>query len=364
MRELSYQNIEDILYGCTIMGTGGGGTLSDGIRAVKAALEEGKKFNLLDFEEIENDRYYVNPYFCGSIQPDSNEPDKETNPELIYAINGLEEYMNVEFHGLVSVEYGGGNTGQCMAAAAMLNKYIVDADAAGRAVPELQFSTYHVTGQPIYPFAVASKYEDIAIFTRVASDERAEALTRMMAVATDNLVGMADHPLKGDLLKESVIPNALSYAQKVGEARRLAVENNKDPIEAIIKAGEGKLLCKGIVSEDNTHFGIKDGFTTGEIGIKGLNEYKGNVYKIWYRNENMIIWENNMVKLTCPDLICVLRLEDGHPVTNPNYKDGDKVAVIAFEAHPIWKTENGLKILNPKFFGFDDIDIVDINTLI
>lgn len=364
MRQIDYQDIEDILFGCTIMGTGGGGTLSDGIHAVNAALEKGKKFYLLEFDEIDNERYYVNPYFCGSILPERNEyNNNKLNSELIYAINGLQEYMDLEFHGIVSVEYGGGNTGQCMAAAAMLNKFIVDADAAGRAVPELQFSTYHVTGQPIFPFAVATKYEDVAIFTKVASDERAEALTRMMAVATENLVGMADHPIKGDLLRQSVIPNALSYAQNVGKARRLAIKNNEDPIEAIIKAGEGKLICKGIVTEEDTNFEINDGFTTGEIGIKGIDKFERNDYRIWYRNENMIIWENNVVKLTCPDLICVVNLEDGHPFTNPNCKDGDEVAIIAFEAHSIWKSEKGLSILNPRFFGFNDINIVDISTL-
>jgi DUF917 family protein len=362
MRKLNYQDLEDIIYGCTILGTGGGGDLNEGISAVKDALSKNKKFKMLNFNEIEDDSYYINPYFCGSISPESEE-EKEPNPELIYAVQGLEKYMDVNFHGIVSIEYGGGNTGQCMATAAMLDKYIVDGDAAGRAVPELQFSTYYVTEKPIYPFCVATKYEDIAIFTKVASDERAEALSRMMAVATDNIVGMADHPINGANLKNAVIPDALSYAEKIGKARREAVEKGNDPIEAILKEGKGKLLAKGVVNSKNTYWEIKDGFTTGEIGITGLEDFKDNEYRIWYRNENMIIWENEEVKLTCPDLICVLDLEDGYPITNPNCTDGRKVAVLAFEAHPLWKTERGLSILNPKFFGFDNVDIVDISSL-
>lgn len=361
MKRLDYQQLEDILYGCTILGTGGGGDFNEGIIAVKDALSKGKTFNLLDFSEIKDEEYYINPYFCGSISPESEEI--LMNPELIYAVNGLEDYMKVCFDGVVSIEYGGGNTGQCMATAALLDKYIVDADAAGRAVPELQFSTYYITDNPIYPFSVATKHKDVAIFTQVASDQRAESLARMMAVATDNLVGMADHPIKGSDLKKAVIPNALSYAQKIGKARRVAVENDEDPIKAILDTGNGKLLVKGVVTTRDTHWEIKNGFTTGQIGISGIEDYKGKDYKIWYRNENMIIWENEKVILTCPDLICVVNLEDGYPITNPNCTEGKQVAVMAFEAHSLWKTKKGLEILNPTFFGFKEIDIVDISSL-
>jgi len=367
MKVLNYQEVEDILFGCTIMGTGGGGSLKDGITAVKNAFDKDKSFQMLEFKEIEDNKYYVNPYYCGSINPEVDEDKTEEahnqESELEIAIRGLEEYMGTEFQGLISVEYGGGNTGQCMAAAAMLGKVIVDADAAGRAVPELQFSTYSVTGQPIFPFAVATKYGDIAIFTQVASDERAEALARHMAVATDNLVGIADHPIKGFDLKKSVIPNALSFAQKVGEARRKAIEVGDNPIDAILKATKGKLLCEGIVTGENTHWDIKDGFTTGEIGIDGMNSFEKRKYKIWYRNENMIIWEDEHVKMTCPDLICVVNLSDGYPITNPNCNKGDKVAVFGVEAHKIWKSKKGLNLLNPNFFGFDNIDIVDISNI-
>ena len=79
--------------------------------------------------------------------------------------------MGVAFDGLVSIEYGGGNTGEAMAAAAHLGKYMVDADAAGRAVPELQFSTYYVMEQPITPFSVTTQYGDVVIVKKVDSDE-------------------------------------------------------------------------------------------------------------------------------------------------------------------------------------------------
>ncbi len=350
MKVLNLQEVQDILVGCTILGTGGGGSLDEGMKAVRKSFEKGYEFKLLDFNEVNNNGFYINPYFCGSVSP--SEEKKELGNELVMAIKALEDYMGVSFEGVVSIEYGGGNTGQAMAAAAEMGKYIVDGDAAGRAVPELQFSTYYVTDKPIYPFSVATKFGDIGIFPYVRDDARAEGLSRFMAIGSEGSVGIADHPIKGDLLKKSIIPNALSYASKVGRAQREAVENDMDPIKEIIKASNGHLLFEGVVKK-GTEWEKKDGFTVGTICIDGINDYACDVFKIWYKNENMISWKNNKPFVTCPDLICVVDNNTGYPTTNPNCKEGDLVAVLGFEAHDFWKTEKGLSILNPRFFGFD-----------
>ena len=349
MRTLNKQEIMDILIGCTILGTGGGGALKEGIEAVERELAAGKEFKLLDFSEIRDDGYYTNPYLCGTVVPDDQMVEL-SGQELPDAIRALESYMKVEFHGLLSIEYGGGNTGVAMAAAAHMGKYMVDADAAGRAVPELQFSTYYIREQPIAPFSVSTIYGDAVIVQKVADDARAEALSRFMAVGSGGLVGMADHPIRGDRLRISVIPNALSYAEQVGRARRLACESGGDPIQAILGAGGGQLLYQGTVTPD-THWEIKDGFTLGDIYL--TDQADGGLVRIWYKNENMICWKDGAVVLTCPDLICVVDSATGMPLTNPNCLPGMELSVLAFPCHPLWKEPRALEILNPRFFGFD-----------
>ena len=351
MKQLSLQEIKDILVGCTILGTGGGGSLEKGLESVTKEWEAGHKFNLMAFDEINDNGYYANPYYCGTIVPKGDKSQKRGD-EIATSVKALEEYMGVNFEGLVSIEYGGGNTGEAMAAAARTGKYIVDADAAGRAVPELQFSTYYVTGNPITPFSVGTAYGDMAIVTQVEDDSRAEALSRYMAIGSGGLVGMTDHPIKGDKLKHAVIPNALTFAGSVGRAQREAVENGTDPIQAILTAGNGKLLFQGTVSGE-TEWGIKEGFTVGNIHIAGQGDYQNQNARIWYKNENMVMWVNDEVRLTCPDLICVVEKATGYPGTNPNCTDGMEVAVLGFHCHEIWTRDRALEILNPRFFGFD-----------
>lgn len=351
MRNLNLQEISDILTGCTILGTGGGGSLQSGIAAVEKEYGEGKEFKLLEFDEIQDEAWFANPYFCGSIMPEGQETET-TGEEIPAAVTALEEHMGVTFDGLVSIEYGGGNTGEAMAAAAHLGKYMVDADAAGRAVPELQFSTYYVTEQPITPFSVTTQFGDVVIVKQVDSDARAEALSRFMAVGSNNLVGMADHPISGKNLKFSVVPSALSYAEGVGKARRIAEEKGKDPIEAILAAADGKLLFEGTVTADSD-WEIKDGFTLGNVCIQGTGKYENSVGRVWYKNENMVFWVDEEVRLTCPDLICIVEKKNGMPVTNPNCTAGMELCVLGFRCHELWKRERGLDILNPRFFGFD-----------
>lgn len=249
---------------------------------------------------------------------------------------------------MVSIEYGGLNTAVALSTAARLNKFIVDADAAGRAVPDLQFSTFYVNQVPIYPLAVANKIGDIAVFEKVVDDFRAEDLIRALAVVSGNSIGMTDHPCKGKVLKKSVIPGALSYAGKVGKTRRLAVEKGENPIEAIIRSVDGYLLFEGIVKEDSD-YEIKSGFTTGTIEITGKDDYGNSEYKIWYKNENVISWKDEKVSITAPDLICVVDRKTGYPINNPYCKKGMEVTVLGFKAPEFWMTERGLSILNPKF---------------
>ena len=351
MKQLTLQEARDILVGCTILGTGGGGALETGLEMVEKELQAGGVINLLDFDEIQDSQYYVSPYFCGCIKPEG-EVDEITGDELPEAVRALEAYMGVDFHGLVSIEYGGGNTGDAMAAAARMGKYLVDADAAGRAVPELQFSTYYVTEKPITPFSVTTKYGDVVIVPRVRDDARAEALSRFMAVGSDDLVGIADHPILGEQLKKSVIPGALSYAGQVGRAQREAAEAGQNALEAILQTANGRLLFEGVVSGE-TNWEIRDGFTYGNIYLSGENAYEGKHARVWYKNENMLCWIDDEVALTCPDLICIVDTATGYPLTNPNCTAGKQLSVLGFRCHELWRRERALEILNPRFFGFD-----------
>jgi len=92
-------------------------------------------------------------------------------------------------------------------------------------------------------------------------------------------------------------------------------------------------------------------YMIGTTYIKGIDEYKNDHMKIWFKNENHITRLNNKPFVTSPDLISLMDPK-GNPITNNALAKDLKVYVIGFKAHNIFRTEKGLEILGPKHFGF------------
>ena len=79
---------------------------------------------------------------------------------------------------------------------------------------------------------VATKFGEKIVVQNVQGDLRAEDIVRAIAVASDNMVGVADHANVGKVIKESLIPDMISYAQNIGRVlkrnkKKLAVIQQK-----------------------------------------------------------------------------------------------------------------------------------------
>lgn len=349
MKVLNEVELRDIVEGCTVLGTGGGGNPEEGWEMIEKALKEGREFKLVKLEDIHPDGIVPMPYFVGSVSGKKVE-SAYPHGEAARSYEVLEEYMGKKFEGVISTELGGANTAAALVTAAMLGRPIVDGDPAGRSVPELQHTTYYILGIQMTPFSVVTPFGDEIIIPKVKDDVQAEKIVRGIVAATGTNVGVTSHPIDGKTLKSSVVPDAITYALKLGRALRTARENGGDPIQSLIKTGNGFLLFKGVVTRSTWR--DESGFTIGEFELEGVDEFKGQVYKVFFKNENLISWKNGKVDVTIPDLISVLTPE-GYPVTNPNVKEGKEYAVVGFPAPEIWRTPKGLEIFGPKYLGLD-----------
>lgn len=349
MRILTYQEIIDLINGCAILGTGGGGDPRKGLALLQEILQEGGECKLIKLDEISDNALVASPYMCGSVS--AEEKLATAGPkECLAAFLALEEFLGRRFSAVVATEIGGGNTAIAFYVAAKRGLPLVDADPAGRSVPELQHSTFYVNHVPIGPIAVASSQGEVVIIKTVTNDLRAEAVVRAIAVACGNRVGVADHPITGALLKQTVIPGTVSKALALGKAIREAKESGGDPVAAAVREGKGYKLFQGTVARHDWR--ITEGFTIGELLIAGDEEFKGHQYRIWYKNEHLVAWFDDKPDVITPDLICVLDPTSGEAIINPACKVGMRVAVIGFPAPSVWRTPRGLEVLGPKHFGF------------
>ncbi len=364
MKKLSRQDLHDILLGAAILGTGGGGSLEEGIKLIDKSYDEGFEFNLAKLDEIPDEALVGTPYGCGSISPLTPEqieeysklPKIETTSQVA-AVKVLEKYYDESFYGLVATELGGMNTAVALEASGRLNKPLIDADPAGRSVPCLQHSTYYLNDVPIFPLSIANSFGDEMIITKSISDERAEALTRAAAVASFNHVGVVDHPNRWSVLKDTLLNNTISLCLDIGKTARESQNKNENFAYSIAEKFDGYILFKGVIEKANWE--DKDGFTFGNYYIKGLDDYEGKEMRIWFQNENIISWINDEIYVTVPDSINIVDNEKNMPLLNPYGKEGMEITVFGLKAFTEWRSKKGLEVFGPTFFGYD-IDYKEI----
>lgn len=358
MKLLDKQDMIDLLYGCTVLGTGGGGGLEEAFVMMEPHFKADKKVKLIDIDELPDDEYVATPYGCGAPLPSGGVdlPEKFkgleyfTESPAVLAYTELEKYMNKKFYAVSATELGGLNVAEVLNIACLFDVCVTDADPTGRSVPELQHSTYFLNNVPITPMGLATEFGEVAILSKVANDMRAEDIVRSMAVASNDLVGVVDHPTTGKIYKNSVIKGTISLAIEIGKTLRIAKENGQNVAEEIAKSADGKILFKGVVTKNPWE--KVDGFNIGEIYLDGTHEYEGSTYKTWFKNEHLIAYRDGKVDITCPDLICAFD-KDGTPVTNPDAFVGMEMTFIAIKAPKEWQTDAGIECFGPKYFGFD-----------
>jgi uncharacterized protein len=355
MRTLSWAEVDDILLGATALGCGGGGDYEEGRELMRRAYDEGRAVRLAAPDELAADALVCVPYGVGGLTTGDPEVYAGIEPPVehpsVLAVRALAAHVGAEFAALLTGELGGTSISDAFFPAAMLDLPVADADPVGRAVPELEHSLFKVQGLPIAPEAVVNEVGDTAIITEVAGDARAEALVRALAVASRNLVWVADHALPWGRVRPAMVEGAITLAQRVGQALREAQERGDDAAAAVAAASGGRVVFRGRVA--SFAWEERDGFTWGELELAGESTDAGSAYRVWSKNENLLAWRDGEPDVTAPDLICCFSAETGAPITNPHLTAGMAVTVVAVPAAPAWRAPEGVATLGPRHFGFD-----------
>lgn len=160
-----------------------------------------------------------------------------------------------------------------------------------------------------------------------------------------------DHALEIHEIRDAVIPGAISMAMDMGKSWREARAKGEDAADAIAAKGAGFVAFRRMIGASD--WKTEDGFTIGNVSIDGLGDFEGDTYRIWLKNENMVGWLNDKVHATIPDMICLIDIDTGEPVTNLNYFEGQNVAVVILPAPKPFTTAKGLAAFGPSYIGLD-----------
>lgn len=327
----------DAINGATLLGAGGGGSIKSGL----ILAEQIKKLNIeptiITVDELKDSEKIATVAGMGAPKATL---EKSFDIEAIKALELLEKTIGTKMNCLIPVETGGFNTMVPVYVGANKNLPILDADGAGRAVPELEMLMFHFYDILPSPFAIADKTNNAAVlYTENSYD--CERIARNVISAMGNSGGIASYVMDGKMCKKAMIPGTISIAEQIGATIREALEEKKDFVEILIKQSQGYELIRGKVHDMSII--TKEGFDFGKYSVQGSGKYEGETLVMEYKNENMIAKKNEKIVAMVPDLICTISTS-GQALTNADLTEGTEIAVLAFPCHAKWRELNGYEV--------------------
>jgi len=381
MKKVDKQDIWALILGAAALATGGGAsapTYEQFSRSADPVLEKGFEPRLMDPKDLKDDDLVFMDVGCGGgIRREYQERYMRRYPgngwykqiDLIHPLNSwskkedtraaeehlkkLEELVGGKPMAYLAFEVGPLDAGQLLGAAKR-GLPLIDADCAGyRAVPELSLTKLNVIDAPIVPYTIGTSWGDLIIGTKILSHQRWEDICRAIAIMSGGGCAPAIS-LTGKTVKDGTAHHTFSLAIKVGKAILKARETGDDPVEAVLASSNGYKIFEGTIAGVTNE--RKGAFVYGNAWIEGTGDWAGKTFRLWYKNENQISWIDERPYVTCPDPFTVLEKKTGLGLSNfrPEWwTTGKEVAVTALKACDFWRTERGLRIYNPKHFGFD-----------
>jgi uncharacterized protein len=354
LRRVAEPELDDLAIGAAILGTGGGGNPYIGVLLAKQAIRAHGSVELVEVGEVPDDALVVPSAMMGA--PTVMVEKVPRGDEIIRAFEALQEYLGRPITHTVSIEAGGLNSTTPFGVAARMGIPLVDADGMGRAFPEIQMVTPTMYGVSATPMALADEKGNTVILETI--DNRwTERFARSITIDMGCTAMIALYALSGRQLKESMVPGTLGLAEELGRIVRETRAAHGDPVEAVLDRLAGFRIFAGKIADVERR--TEAGFAKGEAQIEGVGADAGATLALRFQNEHLVAVRDGEVVASVPDLIIVLDAETGEPVTTEELRYGYRVSVLATPCDPRWRTEAGLALAGPRYFGYE-IDYLSV----
>jgi len=357
LRYLSVDDIDCLAVGAAVLGTGGGGDPYLGKLMAKQAIMEKGDVRLIDLEEMPDDKLVVPSAMMGAPAvlleklPNGNEPQT--------AVRAIESYTGKKAFATISLEAGGINSTIPVYTAARLGLPLVDADGMGRAFPEIPMVTFSIGGVKASPMICCDEKGNMVILETI-DNAWVETLSRTVTVAMGLSSMISLYVMDGKTVKKHAVRGTLSLAIDIGKRILESSRSKQNPVDAILERTHGHRLFEGKVTDVQRD--LTTGFVRGKAIFEGIDSHRGGVFTLEFQNENLMGFLDGEPAAMVPDLITVLDIENGTPITTEQLKYGQRVVIIGMPCAPVWRTPEGLAQVGPRYFKYD-VDYVPIEEL-
>ena len=334
MKTLNHQDLLDLVDGAAIFSAGGGGSPEEGYKIADKLVSEGYAVKLVAPSKVPDDAKVVNFACVGATT--TLEYDSEA---AVKTLTTLEEYAGFSAYATIPVELGGFNTLAAVDVASRHDIPVVDADGAGRSVPEVHLKVYTIDGISLTPMVAADLHAKNVIIVKETMDMRAaERIARVLAAEWNQSAYTARRILTGSQVKTSPVQLTLSKSMQIGKLLRKTVE----PVKTVLKETGGFKLFEGIVEQVERK--TEAGFTFVNAKLHGIHDHKESKFEFKAKNEVLVAYRDGKLAAIAPDIITPVHPETGKCVTAEKIENGDELTILGLPAPQKWRTSKGLEL--------------------
>jgi DUF917 family protein len=365
------QDVEPLLEGLAILGTGGGGSPDWGRAIMEHEFAVGRQPSIIPLDEIADDATVVSGGIMGSVKvlekfgTEQIMDHWEERFELLEVTRVMEGILGKPVDHVVPFEVGGLNTPVILSLGARMGIPIIDGDALGRSAPETQMTSFIGHGVSLTPMPLIDYYGNVVIVNQAVDPAYADQLGRWVVTQGGGLGANNHYPMTGRQAKEAVIPGTISGALELGRHLLAARAEGRDPVDAVAKALGGAVLFAGrVVSLAEEE---RLGFYFTIATLDGTGEWVDQSAELVIKNETMLLTVNDQVKAIFPDLVCLLEPGSGRGVMSIELQVGMPLVLVGLPCHPRLRqaaqSQEGAQAFSPERYGRPELTYQPIESL-
>lgn len=340
-------DIDDLALGATVLGTGGGGDPYIGALMAKQAIEEHGPVELITIDELADADLVIPSAMMGA--PTVMVEKIPSGAEPVAAFRQLEQFLGQRAAATVSIEAGGLNSTIPFVVAAELRIPVLDADSMGRAFPEIPMTALHLGGISATPMVLVDEKGNAVLLSTI-HNAWTEALSRNATIVMGGSSMLALYAASAADMRQHMIHGTLSKAMELGHLL-MSPLTTEEKLSRLLETTAGQRLFSGKIVDVMRR--TEGGFARGTVTLEGMGRDADSVLRLEFQNENLVALRDGVPVATVPDLITVLDAETVRPITTEELRYGQRAIVIGMPCAPVWRSEQALALVGPRYFGYD-----------
>lgn len=356
---LRLNDIEPLLEGLAILGTGGGGAPAWGKAILEKDFATGRIPQIIDLTEIPDDSTVVCGGIMGSVKvleamgPAAVVAHWEERFELLEVTRVMEGLLGKKVDYVVPFEVGGLNTPVILSLAARMGIPALDGDALGRSAPETQMTSFIGHGIRLTPMPLIDFEGNVVVVQAATDPTYPDQLGRWIVTHGGGLGANNHYPMTGMQARAAVIPNTITGSLTLGRAVLEARARGGDPIQTIAGHLGGVFLHSGEITAMTEEESMGFYFTTARI--RGSGRFASQQAELVIKNETMMLSINGEPKAYFPDLVLLLEPDTGRGMMSIELAVGSQVSLVGLPCHPRLResaqSPEGMVAFSPARYG-------------